>query len=110
MIGDPPERPRHLFSRRFFITTVAHELFHDWLGIRLHESNGSLVWFREGFTEYFSQWFSAATGQIPREAFAEALERYDRFARSSTSLGRIAFADPQTIVIPPSTTIVCPFT
>jgi len=60
---------------------VAHELFHDWLGIRLHESHGSLVWFREGFTEYFSQWFTAATGSISRATFADTLEEYDRFAR-----------------------------
>ena len=77
-----------------FETTLAHELFHEWLGGHVHESHGSLVWFREGFTEYFAQWFCAAQGVISRETFAETLEQYDRYARRNTSLGRIAFADP----------------
>ena len=61
---------------------------------RHHESHGSLVWFREGFTEYFAQWFAAAAGITSPEHFAATLEEYDRFARNNTSLGRIAFADP----------------
>jgi hypothetical protein len=77
-----------------FAQTLAHELFHEWLGTRLHESHGSLVWFREGFTEYLAEWFAASTDVISRERFAETLEEYDRFARSGTSLGRVAFADP----------------
>ena len=90
----PDDAPADHGFDLFFTTTVAHELFHEWLGTRLHESSGSLVWFREGFTEYFSQWLSASLGTISAEDFAETLASYDHFARASTSLGRVAFADP----------------
>ncbi|MEM7306575.1 MAG: hypothetical protein AAF682_07890 [Planctomycetota bacterium] len=78
----------------WFQTTLAHELFHEWLGVRLHESSGSLVWFREGFTEYFAQWFCAAEGITPRERFAETLEEFDRYAGRNSSFRRTPFARP----------------
>ncbi len=78
----------------YFQNLVAHELFHQWLGSTLSMKDSSVVWFQEGFTDYFSLWHLASTGAIDRAWFVERLSELDHEARASSSLGRIAFADP----------------
>ncbi|HEX5043313.1 MAG TPA: hypothetical protein VFV75_10435 [Candidatus Polarisedimenticolaceae bacterium] len=75
--------------------TLAHELFHEWLGSQLVE-DGSLTWFSEGFTDYISLWHATATGLLSPAEFAERMLDIDRTARTSTSLGRVRFAEPGT--------------
>ncbi len=78
-----------------FIRLVAHELFHVWLGGFLAPpEDESLVWFHEGFTEYFAVWHVAAAAQAAPEWFAERVAATDAAARASQSFGRVAFADP----------------
>ena len=77
-----------------FATVLAHEMLHEWLGMRLEPDDNSLVWFHEGFTEYFALWLVAASGVASRVTFAETLDEYERFARSSTSFGARSFVDP----------------
>jgi hypothetical protein len=72
---------------------LAHELFHDWLGSSLVDP-GSLVWFSEGFTDYFAIWHATAAGMLPPARFAERILGVEREARSGSPLGRIAFAQP----------------
>ncbi len=70
---------------------LAHELLHDWLGSYL-VSDGSLVWFYEGFTDYLANWHGTAAGLFTRDRFADRILAFEREARTSTSLGRVAFA------------------
>jgi hypothetical protein len=72
---------------------IAHELFHDWLGSQL-VGGDSLVWFSEGFTDYLALWHAASQGVIPPKRFADRILSIEREARSSTSFGRVKFADP----------------
>ncbi|MEP6911500.1 MAG: hypothetical protein ABI923_02030 [bacterium] len=72
---------------------MAHELFHDWLGAGgFIEADESIAWFHEGFTDYFSLWYTTATGLVDREWFAKRLEGSDMIARSSSAYGKVAFA------------------
>ncbi|HSD11188.1 MAG TPA: hypothetical protein VLF14_09400, partial [Candidatus Binatia bacterium] len=78
-----------------FIRIVAHELFHNWLGGCLRPPDDeSLVWFHEGFTEYFTTWHMTASSLASREWFAERLASMDAVARSSSAFGRVTFAEP----------------
>jgi hypothetical protein len=72
---------------------LAHELLHDWLGSRLL-GDGSVVWFYEGFTEYLANWHGTATGLFTRDRFADRILSFEREARTNSSLGRVAFAQP----------------
>lgn len=65
-ISYEPRDTRHADSP-YFANTVAHELFHDWLGCTLKPADGSTVWFHEGFTDYAAIRQLAATGCAPRE-------------------------------------------
>jgi hypothetical protein len=71
---------------------IAHELFHDWLGSQL-AGDDSLVWFSEGFTDYFALWHAAAHGLTTPNRFADRILSTERQARSSSSFGRVKFAD-----------------
>jgi predicted metalloprotease with PDZ domain len=72
---------------------LAHELLHDWLGSRLL-GDSSVVWFYEGFTEYLANWHGTATGLFTRDRFADRILAFEREARTNSSLGRVAFAQP----------------
>lgn len=72
---------------------LAHELLHEWLGSRL-VGDGSVRWFQEGFTEYLANWHGTATGLFTRDRFADRILSFEREARTSSSLGRVAFAQP----------------
>ena len=76
--------------------TLAHELFHDWLGSHLVEEDESLTWFQEGFTDYISLWHATAAGVVTPAEFAERMFKIESEARASTSLGRIRFAEAGT--------------
>jgi len=78
----------------YFRQHITHELFHEWLGIQLRESDSSLVWFKEGFTEYLSLWQAAAAGLVSRDWFASRLIELQEIARQRSSLGSKAFGDP----------------
>ena len=75
--------------------TLAHELFHDWLGSHLVPDE-SVTWFNEGFTDYISLWHAAATGVVTPAQFVERMFDIERRARASTSLGRVRFAEAGT--------------
>ena len=75
--------------------TLAHEIFHDWLGSHL-VLDESVTWFNEGFTDYIALWHAAATGIVTPAEFAGRMFDIERDARESTSLGRVAFAAPRT--------------
>ena len=78
-----------------YIRLLAHEVFHLWLGGLLRPPDDeSLVWFHEGFTEYFADWHVAASGLASREWFAERIATLDARARGSAAYGRVAFGDP----------------
>lgn len=77
----------------YFITTVVHELFHEWLGGHLRPADDSLVWFNEGFNDYLALWHAAATGLVSRDWFAQRLCELDEEARRSPAYGKAAFAD-----------------
>jgi hypothetical protein len=72
--------------------TLAHEIFHDWLGSHLVE-DGTVTWFNEGFTDYISLWHAAAPGILTPAEFADRMYDIERRARESTSLGRVRFSD-----------------
>jgi hypothetical protein len=73
---------------------LAHELLHNWLGSHLLVGDGSLVWFYEGFTEYLANWHGTAAGLFTRDRFADRILSFEREARTQSSLGRVAFAQP----------------
>lgn len=82
----------HQFSP-YFAQGVAHELFHNWLGIAL-PGREEIAWFHEGFTDYLSLWFMASTGACPRSWFADRLLDLEAEALRSSALGQVAFAEP----------------
>ncbi|HKS07647.1 MAG TPA: hypothetical protein VJR92_15200 [Gemmatimonadaceae bacterium] len=84
-----PAEPFSLMAR----LTLAHEVFHDWLGSHLVPDE-SVTWFNEGFTDYISLWHAAATGVVTPAQFAARMMDIERDARRSTSLGRTRFAEP----------------
>ena len=75
--------------------TLAHEVFHDWLGSHLLPDE-SVTWFNEGFTDYIALWHAAAIGLVSPAQFADRMFDIERQARASTSLGRVRFADAGT--------------
>ena len=84
-----PAEPLALISK----LTLAHELFHDWLGSHLL-ADDSVTWFNEGFTDYISLWHATATGVVSPAQFADRMYEIEALARASTSFGRVRFADP----------------
>jgi len=82
----------HQFSP-YFAMGVAHELFHNWLGIELPASE-EIAWFHEGFTDYLALWFMAATGVCQRTWLADRLLELEAEALDASALGEVAFADP----------------
>lgn len=87
---DPPEQR----TSPWFAAFVLHEHIHDWLGMTVSDADESLVWFKEGFTEYLALWAAAATGLAPRAYFATRLLELEDIARSRSALGEVAFGDP----------------
>lgn len=86
-----PAEPLSLMSK----VTLAHEVFHDWLGSHLVPDE-NVTWFNEGFTDYISLWYATATGILTPAQFVDRLYDIERRARASTSLGRVRFADAGT--------------
>ena len=86
-----PAEPLSLMSK----FTLAHEVFHDWLGSHL-VPDGNVTWFNEGFTDYISLWYATATGIVTPAQFADRMYNIERQARESTSLGRVRFAEAGT--------------
>jgi hypothetical protein len=72
---------------------LAHELLHEWLGSQL-VGDGSVVWFYEGFSDYLANWHGTAAGLFTRDRFADRILSFEREARTQSSLGRLAFAEP----------------
>ena len=68
---------------------ITHELFHDWLGIALTETDSSLVWFKEGC----SLWQATASGLVDRPYFARRLLELEQIEAQRSSIGQVAFAD-----------------
>lgn len=82
----------HQFSP-YFAQSVAHELFHNWLGIAL-PGREDIAWFHEGFTDYLALWFMAANGVCQRTWLADRLLELESAALTESALGQVAFADP----------------
>ncbi len=74
-------------------STLAHELFHDWLPGVIEPLGPSRVWFFEGFTEYMSLWHAARSGVVDREWFAQRMLEIDRTARASRAFGKTSFTN-----------------
>lgn len=93
VIGYPADTPDfHQFSP-YFAQTIAHELFHNWLGITVPASE-EIAWFHEGFTDYLALWFMATTSTCQRTWFADRLLELETAALSESALGSVSFADP----------------
>jgi len=80
-------------SSPYFKQLVAHELFHEWLGGAAHGGGESLVWFKEGFTDYLSIRGCAMAGTVTWDWFASRLLELDGAARTGAACGRVAFGD-----------------
>ncbi len=87
---DPPE----VVASPWFAQLVVHELTHHWLGLAAREADASLVWFKEGFTDYLALWAAASTGLVSRGWFAERLLELEGIARALPSDATTAFGDP----------------
>lgn len=94
VLGYGPEAPDWQMHSPYYQHFVAHEFYHDWLGIRL-EANESMVWFHEGFTDYFALWHLASTGVIERTWFASRIHELAKEAIERSSWGEVAFADTE---------------
>jgi hypothetical protein len=75
------------------LPTLAHELFHHWVGGMLRVEDG-MTWFLEGFTDYLSLWHLVHAGLVEPSWFADRLRQVEALARRSDAWGRVAFADP----------------
>jgi len=75
--------------------TLAHEMFHHWLGNHLLKPAEDPVWFYEGFTDYLALRTLAVTGLYSPDQFLERLLLLDRLAASSPARGAVAFGDPE---------------
>lgn len=56
-----------------FGETLAHELFHAWIGrrVRMAGDEGLSKWFTEGFTEFYADRFARAVGVITTDGFVQ---------------------------------------
>ena len=93
-IGATADAPADHAGSPWLRSHVAHELMHDWLGIGLTEEDPSLVWFKEGFTEYLALWQATSAGLVSRDWFAGRLLELEGIARERSSAGQVAFGDP----------------
>ncbi len=93
-IGFGADQPAGVEEGEWFRAFVLHEFVHDWLGQQLVEDDSSLVWFKEGFTEYLALWTATSTGLVSREWFARRLLELESIARTRSALGQVAFGDP----------------
>lgn len=92
-LGHDNQRPSHQLDSEYFKYFVGHELFHCWLGGKLKATDKSMVWFYEGFTDYFALWHSVQTGLIHPSWFANRLLEIDQEAKQSDSYYESSFAD-----------------
>lgn len=73
--------------------TLAHELFHHWLGNERLKPADDVVWFYEGFTDYIAVRTLAATDLYTPAEFCARLQLLDHLAASSPARGTVAFGD-----------------
>ena len=92
VVGFEATSPASHAQSPYFRHLVAHELFHDWLGITV-DANESIVWFHEGFTDYLALWHLASSELVPRTWFAERLLELEADALRQSALGTVAFAE-----------------
>ncbi|MFG0317439.1 MAG: hypothetical protein ACF8XB_09210, partial [Planctomycetota bacterium JB042] len=72
-------------------TFLAHELFHHWLGGALPAADPSLVWLKEGFTDYLAHWHAASLGLITPEELARKALGWSRTMAATESWREIDF-------------------
>ena len=76
------------------LKTMAHELFHEWLGngfVRVN--NPESVWFQEGFTDYLALWHLAHCRQITHQQFVDRIWELEKSLLDNPSKGTISFGD-----------------
>ena len=60
---------------------LSHELFHAWMGFKIKfdiEDSNALLWFSEGFTDYYGLLLALKSGSI---SYAEYIEQYNDLIR-----------------------------
>ena len=76
------------------LMTMAHELFHEWLGngfVRV--KNPEAVWFQEGFTDYLSLWHLAQSKQMTYQQFVNRIWQLNEHLADNQAKGAISFGD-----------------
>ncbi len=57
---------------------ISHEHFHTWNGHKIHSSEpqGSMYWFSEGFTEYYSRKLNYSSGIISKNEYVDLVNEF----------------------------------
>lgn len=95
IVGYSPDLPAGYVQSPYLRHHVAHEFYHQWLGIRIR-ADEAIAWFHEGFTDYLSLWHLAAAGLVTADWFAERVFELGEEAATRSTWGEIAFAQPGT--------------
>lgn len=93
IVGYGKDMPQGYVHSPYYRHHVAHEFYHQWLGIRIG-ADESIAWFHEGFTEYLSLWHLAAAGLVEPTWFAERIAELGQEALERSTWGEIPFAAP----------------
>jgi predicted metalloprotease with PDZ domain len=86
--------PLELANSPYYYVFIAHELFHQWLGGYVRRPDEKLVWFKEGFTDYFATYHITGAGLATPEWFVGRVLELNREARATPAFDKVAFADP----------------
>jgi len=62
-------------NRQLWGNDLAHELYHIWIGGKLHGADPSFEWFDEGFTDYYADLALVQGGLISHESFLVKMEK-----------------------------------
>lgn len=77
----------------YYMSLVAHELFHQWLGGYARGRSSSMDWFTEGFTDYMANCHLAQTGLVSTQWFADRMLELSGEAFGCDAYGKAAFGD-----------------
>ncbi len=74
---------------------LAHEIGHSWMGHAISPTPRTLVWLREGWTEYLAMRAVVQGGFEQPGWFAERLLSFEQQALHSIAIDRVDFANPE---------------